>query len=85
MILKIKCENQKADILTKALQDELFFSIREVAIQLVSLQMRGREAINDIFSLKWRYYGLKGDILDYRGTLIYFLLYYSVLSKDKCL
>ena len=29
-------------------------------------------ARNDIFSLKWRYYGPKEDILDYWGTLIFF-------------
>ena len=32
-------------------------------------------ARNDIFSLKWRYYGLKRDIMDYSRTLIYFVCY----------
>ena len=41
-------------------------------MRLVSLHMRGGVAINDIFSLKWRYYGPKRDILDYWGTLIFF-------------
>ena len=38
---------------------------------------------NDIFSLKWRYYGPKQDILEYWGTLIYFLLSYYILSMIK--
>ena len=38
---------------------------------------------NDIFSIKWRYYGTKQDILDYWETLIYFLLSYYILSMDK--
>ena len=40
-------------------------------------------ARNDIFSLKWRYYGLKRDIMDYSRTLIFCLLFYYILSKDK--
>ena len=36
-------------------------------------------ARNYIFSLKWRYHGPKGYILDYWGTIIYFLLYYYIL------
>ena len=35
-----------------------------------------------IFGLIWRCYGPKQDILDYWGTLIYFLLSYYILSKD---
>ena len=31
-------------------------------------------ARNDIFSLKWRHYGPKGDILDYWGTLIFLFI-----------
>ena len=40
-------------------------------------------AINDIFSLKCRYYGPKRDILYYCGTLIFCLLSYYIISKDK--
>ena len=39
---------------------------------LVSLQMRGGVSINEIFSIKWIYYGPKGDILDYWETLVFF-------------
>ena len=39
--------------------------------------------INDIFSLIWRCYGPKQDILDYWGTLIFCLWSYYILSKDK--
>ena len=38
---------------------------------------------NYIFSLIWRCYGLKRDIMDYWGTIIYYLLSYYILSKDK--
>ena len=41
----------------------------EVSMQLVSLKMRGSVAVNGIFGLKWRHDGLKGDILEYWGTL----------------
>ena len=54
-------------------------------MRLVSLQMRGSVARNDIFSLKWRYYGPKRDILDYWVTLIFCLLSYYVLLMDKVL
>ena len=40
-------------------------------------------ARNYIFSLIWRCYGTKQDILDYRGTIIYILLSYYILSEDK--
>ena len=36
-------------------------------------------AINEILSIRWRYYGPEGDILDYWGTLIFCLLYYFIL------
>ena len=52
-------------------------------MRLLSLQMRGIVARNDIFGLKWRYYGPKWDILDYWGTLIFCLLLYYILSMDK--
>ena len=52
-------------------------------MKFASLQMRGSVARNDIFSLKWRYYGQKGDILDYCGTRVFCLLSYYVLSNDK--
>ena len=42
-------------------------------------------ARNNIFSLKWWYYGLKGGILDYCRMIIYFLRSYYILSKDKVL
>ena len=54
-------------------------------MQLVSLHMRGSEARNDIFSIIWRCYDLKQDILDYRVTIIFCLLYYYILSKGKFL
>ena len=47
--------------------------------------MRGSVARSDIFSIKWRYYGPKGGILDYLGTLMLCLLSYYILSKDKSL
>ena len=40
-------------------------------MRLVSLQMRVSVTRNDIFSIKWRYYGPKRDILDYMGALIF--------------
>ena len=39
--------------------------------------------INDILSLKWRYYCPKGGILDYWVTLIFGLLSYYILSEYK--
>ena len=44
---------------------------------------RAYVGINDIISLKWKYYGPKGDMLDYLGTLIFYLLSYFIPSKDK--
>ena len=52
-------------------------------MRLVSLQMRGGVAINDIFSIIWRCYGQKQDILDYQGTLIIRISSYYILSMDK--
>ena len=40
-------------------------------------------ARNYIFSLIWRCYGPKRDILDYWETILYFLLSYYILSKIK--
>ena len=40
-------------------------------------------ARNYIFSLIWRCYGPKRDILDYWGTNIFCILSYYILSKDK--
>ena len=51
-----------------------FFQDQEVAMRLVSLQMIGSVARIDIFSLKWRYYGPKRDILGYWGTHILFII-----------
>ena len=43
-------------------------------MQLVRLPTGGSIEINEIFSLKWIYYGLKGDILEYWGTLIFWFI-----------
>ena len=40
-------------------------------------------AINYIFSLIWKCYGPKRDILDYWETNIVYILSYYILSKDK--
>ena len=48
---------------------------------LVSFKMRGSVARNYIFSLIWRRYGPKRDILDYWGTIIF--LYYPIISYQK--
>ena len=40
-------------------------------------------AKNYIFGLIWRRYGPKRNILDYWGTIIFCLLSYYILSKDK--
>ena len=40
-------------------------------------------ARNYIFSIIWRCYVPKRDILDYWGTIIYCLLSYYILLKDK--
>ena len=47
---------------------------------LVSLHIRWGVAINGIFGLKWRYYGTKGGILDYCGTLMFWsiILFYPI-------
>ena len=45
-----------------------------------SLHTRGIAAINEILSIKYRYYGPKGDILDYWITLISCLLSYYIIS-----
>ena len=52
-------------------------------MRLVILHMRGSVAINYIFSIIWICYGLKRDILDYWGTIIYCLLSYYIILKDK--
>ena len=36
-----------------------------------------------IFCLIWRFYGPKRDILEYWGTIIYYLFSYYILLKDK--
>ena len=38
---------------------------------------------NYIFSIIWTCYGPKWDILDYWGTILYCLLSYYILLKDK--
>ena len=47
---------------------------------LVSLHMRWSVSRNGIFILKWRYYGPKGDILNYLETLIswFIILLYPI-------
>ena len=50
-------------------------------MRLVSLKMRGSVARNYIFSIIWRCYGPKRDILDYWGTNIF--LYYPIISYQK--
>ena len=52
-------------------------------MRLVSPHMRGSVAINYIFSIIWRCYGPKRDILDYRGTIIFCLLSYYILRRIK--
>ena len=52
-------------------------------MRLVSLQMRGSVVRIYIFGLIWRRYGPKRDILDYWGTIIFCLLSYYILLKDK--
>ena len=42
-------------------------------------------ARNDVFRTKRRYYDPKRDILDYWESLIFCLLSYYILSKDKVL
>ena len=43
------------------------------------------EARNYIFGLIWRRYGPKWDILNFWGKIIFCLLSYYILSKDKFL
>ena len=50
-------------------------------MRLARLQMRGSVARNGIFSLKWRHYGPKRDILDYWGMTIFF--YYPIISYQR--
>ena len=38
---------------------------------------------NYIIHIIWRHYGPKLDILDHWGTIIFGLLYYYILLKDK--
>ena len=52
-------------------------------MRLISFHTRGSVARSDILSLKQRYYGPKRDILNYRGTSIFGLLSYYILSMDK--
>ena len=54
-------------------------------MRLVSLYMRVSVSRNYIFSLNWRCYGPKQDVLDYWGTLIFCILSYYVLLMDKVL
>ena len=77
MIRNIESENQKADIFTKGLQGDIFVRIKEVSIWLVRLHMRGIVTRNEIFSIKYRHYGPKRDMLDYWITLVFF--YYLII------
>ena len=56
---------------------------REGIRQQTIMMGGGGVAINYIFSLIWRCNGPKRDILDYWGTILYCLLSYYILSKDK--
>ena len=51
-------------------------------MRLVRLQMRGSAERNYIFSLIWSCYGWKRGILDYWGTLIYFV-YYPIIPFQR--
>ena len=50
-------------------------------MRLVSLQMRGSVDRNYIFSLIWRCYGPKRNILDYWGK--FYIVYYLIISYRK--
>ena len=50
---------------------------------MMTLFLGSTVAINYIFSLIWRCYGPKQYILDYRVTIIYCLLFYCIVLKDK--
>ena len=50
---------------------------------LYVVQSMAGVAINYIFGPIWRCYGPKQDILDYWGTIMFCLLSYYILSKDK--
>ena len=50
-------------------------------MRLVILQTRGSVSRNDIFSLKWIYYGPKGGILDYWRHLCF--VYYPIISYQN--
>ena len=58
------------------------FKYYEIAMRLVSPQMRESVARNYILSLIWRCYGPKRDILDYWGTLKYFV-YDLIISYQR--
>ena len=50
-------------------------------MRLLIFQMRWGVAINDIFSIKWIYYGPRGSILECWGTLIF--VYYPIISHQS--
>ena len=52
-------------------------------MRLVILHMRGSVAINGIFSLKWRYYGLKEYIWTIKEYFYFFIIITYILSRDK--
>ena len=59
--------------------------IHKGLLVIIQWQLRGWVIVarNYIFSLIWRCYGPKRDILDYWGTILYCLWSFYILSKDK--
>ena len=52
-------------------------------MRLVSVHMRGSVARDKIFSLIWKCYGPKRDMLGYWVTLISRILPYYIIPMDK--
>ena len=68
------------------INDVVFFTFELLLVPVAVHALRGSSPVvarNYIFSLIWRCYGPKRDILDYWGTILYCLLSYYILSKDK--
>ena len=75
-------KNENNILSNKTLTATINYSSGLGHIFLLGIQ-RNNEAINYIFGLIWRRYGPKRDILDYWGTILYCLLSYYILLKDK--
>ena len=84
MIRKTDSKNQKADISPKVYKVNSLSGFKS-CYAVVKPSYERECSNNEIFSLKWIYYGPKGDILDNWGTLIFCLLSYHILSKNKSL